>query len=364
MSKKTICFFNSSKTWGGGEKWHHDMALGINGPEFAAFVMAGKNSELSRRLENAGLAFKTLAVSNISFLNPIKLYQTYRILKTANIHTIIINLSEDLKIAGPAAKLAGIKYIIYRRGSAIPVKNSFTNRFLFRHVLTGIIANSEQTKKTILANNPELFPEEKITVIYNGINMVRPDTDDFKPVYKRQEGEIILGNAGRLVRQKGQQYLIEAARLLKKNHLKFKILIAGDGPLKDDLQKKASAAGVSAEIIFLGFVDNIRNFMKSIDIFLLTSLWEGFGYVLVEAMAEAKPVVAFDVSSNPEIVENKKTGYLVEKGDIPDFVKKIQFLSEEARYRTTMGIDGKRKALSDFRIEQTVRHLKHLLRNV
>ena len=326
MSKKNICFFNSCKSWGGGEKWHYDMAVRLNDDSFNTFVITGKKSELSHRIQKTDVQNHAVDISNLSFLNLFKVFKIYRILKSRKIHTIIINLSEDLKIAGPAARLAGVKNIIYRRGSAIPIKNSLSNRFLFRHIITGIIANSEQTQKTILQNNPDLFPENKIKVIYNGIDIDINNTRNAEPVvYQRQENEILLGNAGRLVTQKGQKFLIEIAQKLKTRNIKFKLLIAGEGKLLNELKQYAKDKGVSKEILFLGFVENIRRFMKTIDIFLLTSLWEGFGYVIVEAMAAAKPVIAFDVSSNPEIIGDGETGYLV-KNNIKEFADKIELL--------------------------------------
>ncbi|MBU4317179.1 MAG: glycosyltransferase [Proteobacteria bacterium] len=341
MPNKSICFFNSSKTWGGGEKWHYDMACGLNERGFKPMVISGKNSALHSRIQHTGLTFYMLSISNFSFLNPIKIYKIYKILRHEGIEIIIINLSEDVKVAGIAAKLAGIKHIIYRRGSAIPVRNSLPNRLIFKYLITDIIANSEQTRRTILQNNPELFPMDKITVIYNGIFLEEPEPVNFEPIYQRQGDEIILGNAGRLVPQKGQKYLIQIAKILKAKNINFKLLIAGDGKLLNDLRQQAMDDGVSENVLFLGFVENIKQFMKTIDIFVLTSLWEGFGYVLVEAMAASKPVIAFNVSSNPEIIENNKTGYLIQEMDLRGFVKKIETLKNNRNLALRMGKAGR-----------------------
>ncbi|MBU4055283.1 MAG: glycosyltransferase, partial [Proteobacteria bacterium] len=116
MSDKSICFFNSSKTWGGGEKWHYDMACGLSNRGFKPMVIAGKNSALHDRIQHTGLTSHALRISNFSFLNPLKIFKILKILKREGIEIIIINLSEDVKIAGFAAKLVGIKHIIYRRG--------------------------------------------------------------------------------------------------------------------------------------------------------------------------------------------------------------------------------------------------------
>ncbi len=97
------------------------------------------------------------------------------------------NLSGDMKIASIAGKMAGVPKIIYRRGSAIPIRNSPINRYLFRRVITKIMANSKETKRTILANNQSLVPDDKIRVIYNGVYLPRYH-QDIEPLYKAETG--------------------------------------------------------------------------------------------------------------------------------------------------------------------------------
>ncbi|MBU4001209.1 MAG: glycosyltransferase, partial [Proteobacteria bacterium] len=96
MSDKSICFFNSSKTWGGGEKWHYDMACGLNDRGFKPMALVGKNSALHHRIKTTGLTFYALRISNFSFLNPLKILKIYKTLKREAIEIIIINLSEDV----------------------------------------------------------------------------------------------------------------------------------------------------------------------------------------------------------------------------------------------------------------------------
>ena len=339
------------------------MAVAMSHYGYDVLVITGKHSELLDRLKSSTIGLFSIRISNFSFLNPLKIFKIFRVLKQKKIECIIINLSEDVKIAGLSAKLAGVKNIIYRRGSAIPIKNSLSNRFIFKKLITGIIANSEQTKRTILQNNARLFPEQKIAVIYNGIPIEKTDNSKCNALYIKQAGEVVLGNAGRLVAQKGQKYLIEIAEILKKRNLKFKLLIAGEGKLLDSLKRKAVEAGVQNNIVFLGFIKDIGAFMKSIDIFILTSLWEGFGYVLVEAMAAAKPVIAFDISSNPEIIKNNETGFLIKDQEIAAFADKVEILMENDSLRENMGIAGRRRAENLFDIEKSYRRFIEFIEN-
>ncbi len=338
---RTICFFNSVENWGGGEKWHFDTSLYMHQKGHKVLVITHEKSELLNRLKDTGVPAIGLKVGNLSFLNQAKVDKLKNILVEHQVGCIIINLSRDLKLAGLAAKKAGTEKIIYRRGSAIPIKDSVLNRYYFKNIVTHILANSEATKNTVLSNNPTLFPEENITVIYNGI-----DVDGFlsKEVntqyYSKNENEIVLVNLGRLEAQKNQQFLILLASELTKRQVKFKLLIGGEGRLKENLQQQAQELNVSENILFSGFIEDPKSFISSGDIFLLSSLWEGFGYVLAEAALCKKPVVAFDTSSNPEIVLQGKTGFLTKVNIVKTFADKVEKLIKEPGLREQMGQAG------------------------
>ncbi len=362
LARDRICFFNSVKSWGGGEKWHLDISKKMHSKGYNVMLVSHPHSELHRRAETSGIDYRGIRVSNLSFLNPFKIAKIFHLLRSENVGTIIINLSSDLKVAGIAAKLAGVKNIIYRRGSAIAIRNTFLNRFLYREVVTEIIANSEETSRTILLNNNKLVPRDKIKIIYNGIDLDNYDTQKDSPMYERTDGEIVIGNAGRLSEEKGQIYLVELAARLKEKGKKFKILIAGTGKLKARLKKYARALDVEDEVIFLGFVENIKNFTASIDIFVLTSLYEGFGYVLVEAMAEKKPIVAFDIHSSAEIVLNGQTGYLVERSNIEELTARVDQLMSDHALREEMGRKGRERVEEVFTFSETLYKVENLIK--
>lgn len=358
MSSTTIVFFNSTHAWGGGEKWHLDIARKTQVDGYNVFVVAEKKSRLFQRAKQQAIRCIGIHVTNLSFLNPWKIFTVYRLLKKVQATTIIMNSPADVKLAGVAARMAGVKKIIYRRGSAIPIKNSFLNRFLFTYVITDIIANSEETRNTILQNNKHLFDAKKILVIYNGIDLPEYDAIDAPLLYQRSGNELILGNAGRFVEQKGQHYLIDLALALKNKGVAFKLLFAGEGKLMAEIQALAKKKGVEDRVVFLGFVKNIKSFMQSIDIFLLSSLWEGFGYVLVEAMACGKPIVAFRNSSNPEIVAENISGYLADPYDMKQYAAYVYDLCSSLELRRSMGYAGRKRVEQLYSIEKTYINFK------
>ena len=361
-SEKTICFFNSNKVWGGGEKWHYEFSLRLLKEGYRVAAVTNRNSDLFFKFQSTDIPLFSLRVNNLSFLNPFKIIKIYRFFKKNDIQVAILGLSSDLKLGGIAAKLAGLNKILYRRGSAVPVKNSLLNRLLFRYVLTGVIVNSLEIKRALLQNNPNLIKHNKIHLLYNCI-----DIDGFSipnPFIKyqnKQDGEIWLGNGGRLVDQKGQKFLIDLAKILKDKKIKFKLLIAGKGYLENTLKEQAISLGLENEIIFLGFVPDMSSFMHAIDIFLLPSLHEGSSNVLLEAMACSKPVVAFDVSSISEIVEHDHTGFLTEFKNVQNFSDRVQSLIEDPGLRLQMGMNGKRKIEEKFNVEKVMQDLLRII---
>ena len=361
-SGKTICFFNSNTVWGGGEKWHYEFSLNLLKEGYKVFAVTNRKSDLFIKFQSTDISLLPIKIRNLSFLNPLKIIRLYQFFKRNNIHLIILGLSRDLKLGGIAAKLAGLNKILYRRGSAVPVKNSLTNRLLFKYILTGVIVNSLEIKRTLLLNNPNLISINKIHLLYNCIDdLYLETTGKIISNIDKTAGEVLLGNVGRLVDQKGQNYLIDIAKILKDRNLKFKLLIAGKGHLESVLKEKAVTLGLDNYIRFLGFVPDIYSFMNKIDIFLFTSIHEGSANVLLEAMVCSKPVVAFDISSISEIVENNQTGFLAEFKNLKNFSDNVQRLIEDPDLRMQLGINGKRRIEDNFNVSKIMKEFKQII---
>lgn len=350
-----VCFFNTAQAWGGGEKWHFETSRYLHENGHEVFVVAHNDSALLKKLIAANIPSQGIVANNLSFLNPWLRSNITSLFRDHGFSALVINLSRDLKLAGPCAKKAGIPRIIYRRGSAIPIKDTLLNRYYFKRIVTDILANSEATKKTINANNPHLFPKHKIKVIHNGIAI-----DQLPPTEPRNQ-PFTLGTLGRLEHQKNQIFLVALATELKKRHLEFKINIGGEGRLRTDLQKWIAQNGLQKEIELLGFMEKPLAFLQACDVFVLPSLWEGFGYVLAEAALCKKPIVAFDVSSNPELVRHGHTGYLVPIDDVKAFADKIELLYNNKDLRKELGRAGHDHITKHFETSKQLEHIKTYL---
>lgn len=358
---RTLCFFNTYKHWGGAEKWHAAVARACRDHGDAVMVVTNRRSALFQQLTGEpNITLQPCAISNLSFLNPPKILALARLFKQHGVQTIVLNLSADMKSAGIAAKLAGVRQIIYRRGAAVPVKNSWLNRLLFRHVVTHVIANSQEIRRTMLQHNAALIPPERLTVLYNGLDLAAFDRQPVTLV-PRNAGECVIGNAGRFVAQKGQHHLIELARRLKAQGERFRLLIAGSGELEGELIQAAADAGVADQIEFLGFVERMPQFFAEIDLFVLPSQHEGSSNTVLEAMAARKPVVAFNISSLPEMVVSGETGLLVEAGSVAALTQAVTTLIHDEPLRKTYGENGRKRVEERFSMQRMLRDFRALI---
>lgn len=353
MQDRRICFVNTNRAWGGGEKWAHDFASRAVRSGARVSAVVHPESVLGDRLAGVeGVRVERVPIGNLSFLDPRVQGRLGRFFARSAIEIVVMALPADLKAAGLAARRAGVEHVVYRRGIDVPVRDTWLNRHLYGRVITRLICNSEQTRRSVLAHNAALIDPERVSVLYNGFDVEAFDRAPSTPLVEREPGVVVIGTAGRLTEQKGHTYLLQALELLRSRGARVRLLVAGTGELHDALAREVAGRGLGDCVHFLGFVEEMRRFYASLDLFVLPSLWEGFGYALVEAMAACLPVVAFDVSSNPEILEGGATGRLARVGDEADLAAKIHELAQDATARAQLGERGRRRVLEVFELER------------
>lgn len=200
--------------------------------------------------------------------------------------------------------------------------------FLDKVFTNNLIAISNSVKNEILSRN---IPCKKVNLIYNGI-----DFSKFKFKTKKINREKInIGCVARLdYKVKGQDVLINAVGEIKNKYPNIRCYIAGGATHDNDknlnyLKHLVDGLGLNDNIYFLGNVDNVKQFLEGIDIFILPSRHEGFGIALIEAMACGIPVIASNVDGPKEIIDENKYGYLFKNGDCMDLAIQIEKLISE-----------------------------------
>lgn len=204
-----------------------------------------------------------------------------------------------------------------------------------------VVTVSEAVKR-LLCNLYKL-PSSKVVVIHNGIAHRNPD--DIASIDRKGFGisddDLIVCMVARLHRQKGVSDFINAIDMINKNGYKVTGIVVGDGPLMDETSMLINK--LNAKVTLAGFHRDVFPFIKAADIFVLSSLWEGFGLSIIEAMSLAKPVVATSVGGIPEIVENGVTGILSPPGDAVRLAEGIITLINRPDLRRKMGDAGKER---------------------
>jgi glycosyltransferase involved in cell wall biosynthesis len=185
--------------------------------------------------------------------------------------------------------------------------------------------------------------EKKLVTINNAIDFIEYDSREQSGQIRAKLGidekSIIIGSVGRLTEQKDLVTYIYAAREVLKEHRNVVFLIAGDGELKDELQKLIEELRLQDKVLIIGHYSNISDIYAVIDIFVSTSLWEGMPYVILEAMWFKKPVVASDLGYRG-LLHDKENGFLVKAGDYTGFAEIIKVLLRNNNLIREMGEKG------------------------
>ncbi|MEW6202600.1 MAG: glycosyltransferase family 4 protein, partial [bacterium] len=162
----------------------------------------------------------------------------------------------------------------------------------------------------------EQIPPEKVKLIYYALEMSNEGMKfSIRDELGIKKDEIVLVIVGRLEDVKGHKYLIQAMKLLKDKGLEPKLVVLGDGTLRKGLQTLAGDSGLSDNIFFIGYRDDVHSVISDSDIFVLPTLGEGFGLAILEAMACGKPVISTNIMCVPEVVADGESGILVKTQD-------------------------------------------------
>ena len=224
-----------------------------------------------------------------------------------------------------------------------------------------IITLTEQEKKDHLRF--KIAPDEKFTVIHSGVDLTAFSNARINAPAMREKLGIspeafVVGTAGRLTPIKGQKYLLEAAAIISPRKPDLFFVFLGDGELASELSKMASSRGIK-NVMFLGWRQDVPEVMSTFDIFVLPSLNEGMGKVLVEAMALGKPIVASDVGGIPDLVIHNHNGLLVPPADVEGLINSINELLHDPIKRKEMGDRGKVVA-ADYSAEAMIQKIDQL----
>ena len=236
-------------------------------------------------------------------------------------------------------------------------------RFLWNRA-DAIICISHAVSDWLIAGG---MPADRAKVIYYGIE---PDKFSQPRVDLRKEwalnGSTIIGSIGRLEPRKGHDCLIEAMAILVKRLPNVLLLIAGHDSwgYGVNLGRRIDELGLKDRVRLIGFQDDVVSFLNTLDVFALATNSEGFGQVVIEAMAAGKPVVTSEIAPLTEIVADGETGLLVESRSPQSFASAIAQLLIDPMERHRMGARGRERVTKSFTAERMTQETLLLYENL
>jgi len=291
-------------------------------------------------------------------------------------YTIVHTHSSKAGILGRlAARMAGVKIIIHSVHGLpfFEYQNRFLNyiyilceRFaaLFTDKLISVC--DAMARKAVAAG---VAKENKFRTIYSGIELNHYLNSDISIAEKQKELNLdpavpVVGNISRLFELKGHNYLLEAASQVVGVFPEAKFLLVGDGILKERLVCQAEDLKIRDNIVFTGLVERkeIPKLISVMDVIVHTSLREGLPRVLPEALAMAKPVIAFEIDGTAEIIKDGMNGYLIPPKDSRKLANSIIHLLQDKEKARRMGEAGRGMVNPAFDLEVMVERISEVYR--
>ncbi len=182
-------------------------------------------------------------------------------------------------------------------------------------------------------------PDFKLSVVPNGV-----DLNLFQPSSHVYRGAPLVVSVGRLIFNKGPAVLLAAAKLLRRDGLKFQIAFVGDGPLRSKLKREVQRAGLEGFVLFMGHRTDIHEILQRAAIFVRPSFSEGMSLAVLEAMACGLPVIVTDVSGSRELIEDGVQGFIVQSGDAEELARRIKSILINRELGRDLGRAAREKA--------------------
>jgi glycosyltransferase involved in cell wall biosynthesis len=353
-----ILFVNYSLDIGGIETLVLEMCRKLDGTKYQPSVCSfQKNGTLQKEFERAGIPVHVVEKTDgirLSFVP--RLIKLFKMISPDIIH--VHGNPGNWMYTAIAARLCRIP-VIYTQHLIFRDRNPFWDRTGER--LLSKITNRIVTVSECLADymvKQEGVAPGKITVIRNGIDYTvfekTVDVGKKRAELGLSDSDIVAGIIARLFPAKDHATLIDAFKIVVRKVPSAKLLIVGDGPLRNELEEKVRSLGLTANIRFLGNRRDIPELLKSFDIFVLSSILEGLPIALLEAMASRVPVVSTDVDGNGEVVTQGETGIIVPPRDPGALAAAITELLTDRAKAKQMGENGIHRIHSHFTFEKMI----------
>jgi len=296
----SVTFFSTARVWGGAEEQTRLLARGLARRGHTCRFVVRRDSPVAERVGRDGFPVLTVFGSGRS---PASLTEVRRHLRTTRPDVIHFVDPHAVTCGGLASLGLGIPARIAVRHNSFPIRSTLRYRWLCDRLICVCQAVAGVCRDSGV-------PDRMLRVVNNGCE-ITPDTHLDRSVVRAQLGvaerDFLALTVAHLNSCKGHAYLLDAMPLIAKEFPNIRLLLAGSGPLENQLRSQARQTGVDGMVRFLGFRDDVPGLLKAVDLFVLPSLAEGLSAVLLEAASAGCPVVSTTVGGAEELFAARHT---------------------------------------------------------
>ncbi len=354
---------DTARTWRGGQNQVLVTVLGLRALGHRTVLVAHAGGELRQRAAE-GMELIPLAPRMEMDLGAA--WRLSRIIKELKPEIVHAHDPHGVAMAALALSMSTqlVKPpLIASRRVDFRLKNNSLSRWKYRQVDCFICA-SDAIRQMLLADG---VPDARALTVHEGIDLERvaaaPAAKLHEELWLPHQAPIV-GNVAALVAHKGQRHLIEAAALVVRQVPDARFVIAGEGDLRPALERQIKEHHLEKHVFLTGFRPDVLSLHKAFDIFVMSSVTEGLGTSLLDAMASGKPIVATRAGGIPEVVSDGQTGMLVAPRDHQAMADALVKLLTDAALRRKMGDAGLRLARERFSAERMVRETLKVYKRV
>lgn len=347
---------DTARTWRGGQ---NQVLLTVNGLRaigHRAALVAHPDGELRARASE-GLELIPLAPrAEMDLTAAWRFARVIRRLAPDIVHAhdphgvAMTGLALSLTSGGSGTRGAAPSLVASRRVDFHLNRNSFS-RWKYRQVEC-FVAASDEIRRMLLADG---IPGDRVVTVHEGIDVdhvlgARPV--DVHETFWLPHGAPIVGNVAALVPHKGHRYLIDAAHQVVREIPDARFVIFGEGELRAHLERQIHERTLEKHVLLTGFRTDVIGCMKSFDLFAMSSVTEGLGTSLLDAMACSRAIVATRAGGIPEVVEDGRNGVLVAPRDAGALADAIVMMLRDKDRRNRMGAAGLERVRERFTVER------------
>jgi glycosyltransferase involved in cell wall biosynthesis len=350
----TSLHVDTARTWRGGQNQVLLTVTGLSEIGQRAILVAHEGGELRRRAAE-GLRF--MGLSPRSEFDVHAGWQLAKIVK--DIEPDVVHAHDPMAVALVAMALqmngrtAKRPLVAAARRVDFHLKRHAFSKWKYRHVDVFVAASA--TIASIL--EADGVARDRIDVVHDGVNVDFIDKQprvDAHATFWLPHGAPIVGNVAALAPHKGQRHLVAAAARVIRELPDVRFVIVGEGELHDALERQIRDLGLERHVVLAGFRPDALGLLPSFDVFAMSSITEGLGSAVLEAMARSRAVVATRAGGIPEAVVDNETGLLVAPHDEAGLAAAIVRVLKEPALRARLGAAGRARVADEFGVDKLV----------